>query len=132
MKEDLSKRLADLPPELLSRLVGQLKKRGVNAPDRRIPRRGHSGTAPLSYAQQRLWFLDQFRPDDPFYNLPSAYMLNGALNLEALQQSFFEIVDRHEALRTTFSSSDGQPIQVISSTVNFQLPLIDLSHLDES
>src|SRR5689334_13634643 len=118
MKEDLSKRLADLPPELLSRLVGQLKKRGVNPFDRRIPRRGHDGTAPLSYAQQRLWFLDQFRPNDPFYNLPSAYILNGALNLEALQKSFFEIVDRHEALRTTFSSVNGQPVQVISSSID--------------
>jgi amino acid adenylation domain-containing protein len=68
---------------------------------------------PLSYAQQRLWFLDQFEPNSPFYNIPIALRLVGNLNQAALEQSLQEIIHRHEALRTNFITVDGKPIQVI-------------------
>jgi len=60
---------------------------------------------PASYAQQRLWFLDQLEPDSPFYNIPSAVRLEGDLDVDALTRSLDEIVWRHETLRTTFSQT---------------------------
>jgi NRPS condensation-like uncharacterized protein len=67
----------------------------------------------LSFAQQRLWFLDQLEPDSAFYNVPLAIRLRGALNVTALERSVNEIVRRHEVLRTRFPLRDGQPVQVI-------------------
>ena len=68
---------------------------------------------PISYAQQRLWFLDQLEPGNPVYNLPAGVRLKGALQLSALERSLNEIIRRHEALRTRFLTLDGEPVQVI-------------------
>jgi len=84
---------------------------------------------PASYAQQRLWFLDQLVPGASLYNVPTVIRLTGALNLAALELSFKAIVRRHEALRTTFDTAEGQPIQVIAPSVEISLPLIDLQEL---
>ncbi|MBD3559220.1 non-ribosomal peptide synthetase, partial [Planktothrix sp. FACHB-1355] len=84
---------------------------------------------PLSFAQQRLWFLDGLVPNNPFYNVPAAVRLTGSLNLEALSQTFNEIVRRHEALRTTFVTVEGQPVQVIHPALKVYLPIIDLQDL---
>ncbi|NMG11915.1 non-ribosomal peptide synthetase [Brasilonema sp. UFV-L1] len=86
---------------------------------------------PLSFAQQRLWFLDQLVPNNPFYNVPAALHLTGSLNLTALEQTFNEIVRRHEALRTTFVMVQGQPIQVIAPTLKVSLSVIDLQELPQ-
>ncbi|MBD2567365.1 non-ribosomal peptide synthetase [Anabaena lutea] len=86
---------------------------------------------PLSFAQQRLWFFDQFEPGSPSYNLPRAVRLQGKLNIEALSTSLNEIIKRHEILRTSFVISDGQPIQVISPSVNLKLPLVDLQNIPQ-
>ena len=75
---------------------------------------GRDGNLPLSFAQQRLWFLDQLVPNNPFYNVPAALRLTGSLNFSALQQTFNEIVRRHEALRTTLAVVSGQPVQRIA------------------
>ncbi|MEW5856529.1 MAG: condensation domain-containing protein, partial [Cyanobacteriota bacterium] len=80
----------------------------------------------LSFAQQRLWFLDQLVPNNAFYNVPAAVRLVGSLNLAALEKAFNEIVRRHEALRTTFVTVEGQPVQAIASTLTVPLPVIDL------
>ncbi len=71
------------------------------------------GALPLSFAQQRLWFVDQIEPGNPAYNMPSAVRLTGALDLEALERSLNLIVARHESLRTTFVTVDGEPMQVV-------------------
>ncbi|MBD2625733.1 non-ribosomal peptide synthetase [Trichormus variabilis] len=84
---------------------------------------------PLSFAQQRLWFFDQFEPGSPSYNLPRVVRLQGKLNIDALSESLNEIIKRHEILRTNFVISDGQPIQVISPSVNLTLPVIDLQNI---
>jgi amino acid adenylation domain-containing protein len=84
---------------------------------------------PLSFAQQRLWFLDQLVPNNPFYNVPAALRLTGSLDLEALEQTFNEIVRRHEALRTTIVMVEGQPVQAIAPNIKISLPLIDLQEL---
>jgi len=84
---------------------------------------------PLSFAQQRLWFLAQLQLDSAAYNFPFAVRLVGSLNAIALQQSLDEIVRRHETLRTTFTTVGGQPIQVIAPSLNVDIPLIDLQEL---
>ena len=98
-------------------------------------------TLPLSFAQQRLWFLDQLVPNNAFYNTPAAVRLTGSLNLAALEKTFNEIVRRHEALRTTFVTLEGQPVQAIAPAAplgseapsfTLSLPLIDLRELPEA
>lgn len=83
----------------------------------------------LSFSQQRLWFLDQFQPGSPFYNIPATVRLSGALNRDALCASLNEVIRRHEALRTTFTAIDGAPTQVIASELIIDLPVIDISDL---
>src|SRR6185503_14758057 len=77
---------------------------GVSAPP--IVAVDHDQPLPLSFAQQRLWFLDQLEPNSGFYNIPSAIKLKGELHVEALKESVSEIVRRHEALRTVFAKAD--------------------------
>ncbi len=84
---------------------------------------------PLSFTQERLWLLNQLNPESTAYNIPFAFRLQGELNLPALEQSFQEILQRHEALRTIFTLSDGQPIQIINPVGDFKLPLVTLSNL---
>ncbi len=91
----------------------------------------------LSFAQQRLWFLDRLMPNHPFYNIPLALNLTGSLakpplcgiDTTALEQTFNEIVRRHEALRTKIVMESGQPVQLIHPTLTIPLPVIDLQQL---
>src|SRR6185436_8816839 len=92
------------------------------APPTLNPRRSQSATAPLSFAQQRLWFLDQLEPGQALYNMPRALRLEGALDLAALMQSLTALVARHETLRTHFASLDGQPFQLIAPAGALLLP----------
>jgi amino acid adenylation domain-containing protein/non-ribosomal peptide synthase protein (TIGR01720 family) len=119
-------RLDDRRRALLDAL---LEKAGVDkATSERIPRR-NSTRAPLSFAQYQLWFFDQLVPDNAAFNLPFCVRLSGALDVAALEQSFREIIRRHESLRTSFTTIDGQPVQEISPAVNFSLLAVDLSDL---
>ena len=93
-----------------------------------VPR---EGDLPLSFAQQRLWFLDQFEPGTPLYNLPIALRLSGALDVGVLEQTINAIVRRHEALRTTFAAIDGYPVQVIHPPLALALPVTDLRTLPQ-
>lgn len=88
--------------------------------------------APLSIAQQRFWFLEQLNPGNPAHNVSVAIHLLGLLDVKALEQSLSEIVQRHEALRTTFTAVDGQPLQVIGSSSNWTLPIVDLRELSDT
>ncbi len=101
-----------------------LAKDGVQLPAiERIPR---DGELPLSFAQQRLWFLDQLEPNSPFYNIPDAVRISGALNTQVLEQSLNEVVKRHESLRTSFKTVAGNPVQVIAENLYVPLRQIDL------
>ena len=88
------------------------------------------GSLPLSFAQQRLWFIDQLEPGSPLYNIPLALWLEGPLDPGPLARALTEVVRRHEALRTVFSTEAGIPFQVISPASAFPLPVVDLSGLD--
>src|SRR5947207_1420173 len=81
---------------------------------------------PMSFAQRRLWFLEQLTPDTAAYNLTRAMHFQGTLDVTALERSLREIVRRHEMLRTTFMVRAGEPMQVIAAVPLFSLPLIDL------
>jgi NRPS condensation-like uncharacterized protein len=89
---------------------------------------------PASFAQQRLWFIDQLIPGNAIYNVPTVIRLTGRLNTSALEQTFKEIVRRHEVLRTTFKVLDGQPLQAISAEscangLTIPLCVLDLGQL---
>jgi acyl carrier protein len=84
---------------------------------------------PLSFAQQRLWFLEQLEPGSPLYNCPGAARLHGSLDVNALEQSLNEIIRRHESLRTSFANVAGQPSQVISDEWQLRLDVEDISAL---
>ncbi|MFN2235434.1 MAG: non-ribosomal peptide synthetase, partial [Anaerolineales bacterium] len=86
----------------------------------------------LSFAQQRLWFVDQLKPGTFTYNIPVAWRMVGLLNQTVLEKSLDEIIRRHESLRTTFSSTEGRPIQVISPPKTIKLSMTDLSELPEA
>ena len=87
---------------------------------------------PVSFAQQRLWFLDRLVPGNPLHNILVAVHLKGWLNVAALQQTLNAVVRRHEILRTTFTLIDGQPMQVVVSTQSLPLPQIDLRPVPEA
>ena len=84
---------------------------------------------PASFAQQRLWFIDRLVPGNAFYNVYTTIRLIGKLNRGALEQTFNEIVRRHEVLRTTFKIVDEQLVQVIAPTLSIPLPVVDLREL---
>jgi amino acid adenylation domain-containing protein len=88
-----------------------------------------TGPLPLSYAQERLWFMDQLMPGNIMYNEHSAVSIKQPLDIEILKRSLNEIVRRHEILRTTFVELNGQPIQVISPSLRINLPVDDLTSL---
>lgn len=99
--------------------------------DDALAKRSLPGPAPLSSAQERLWFLDQLQPNNPAYNVPMALRLIGPLDAAALERSLTMIVQRHEALRTTFVASDEGPRQVIESAQPVVLPIVDMANLDK-
>ena len=116
--------------EKLELLALLLEEAGIeDTPRETIPPRQNNDNLPLSYAQQRLWFLQQLEPDSPFYNIPSALRLQGNLNVSILESCFNRIIQRHEILRTKFISIDGKATQIVTPELNLSLPVIDLSHL---
>ncbi|WP_254172056.1 non-ribosomal peptide synthetase [Planktothrix agardhii] len=90
-----------------------------------------SQTFPVSFAQQRLWILAQLEPDSPFYNMFKAVHLQGRINLEILERSLNEIIDRHEILRTNFQEVEATPVQVIAPHATLKISVIDLQGLSE-
>jgi amino acid adenylation domain-containing protein len=94
-----------------------------------VPR---DGPLPLSFAQQRLWFLDQLQPGNPLYNVPLAIRMRGALDAAALEEALNGVAARHEVLRTTFRMEGDQPVQVIAAEIRIPLPQIELTGFPES
>ena len=119
---DLKQRIASLPREKQSLLVQRMMKTDpAGDQEQRLPRRDTPGPCPLSFAQQRLWFLNQIQPDSPAYNISRAIQMSGALNVEALRKALSGIVARHEVLRTTYATVDGSLVQVIGKNRSVEL-----------
>jgi amino acid adenylation domain-containing protein len=87
---------------------------------------------PASFAQRRLWFLHQLDPNNSVYNIPAPMRITSPLDVEALRRSLQEIVRRHETLRTTFSAVDGEPVQVVALSSDFNLEILDLRSVPEA
>ncbi len=129
MTPDRSERLKNLSAEQRARLLQALRvETAAEKKPTTIPRR-RAQNAPLSYAQQRLWFLDQLEPGRAAFNIPVAFRMTGELPVARLERVLNEIVQRHEVLRATFSVENEQPAQIISPQIKLKLPAIDLSRL---
>src|SRR5215469_3940580 len=103
MKE-FSNQSSGLSSETRKLLALRLKQKGISTPGTQvIPQRETQAPCPLSFAQQRLWFLDQLEPESTAYLIPQAHSLRGKLHIECLRRSLEELVRRHESLRTTFA-----------------------------
>jgi hypothetical protein len=127
--DNFSTRIANLAPAQKAALMMRLQANKKSTSGSEITRRpAQSNISPLSFAQQRLWFLDQLEPGVA-YNLPFALRLLGPLDVKRLEQCVNEIVQRHEILRTTFDQVAEQPVQVISPRLMLTIPVIDLRHL---
>jgi hypothetical protein len=116
----------------LGRMVQQAIREGSGLTVPPLRRTDRSGPLPASFAQQRLWFLDQLEPGRGWYNLPAAIRLTGELYVGALETALREVARRHESLRTTFEERDGQPFQVIAPEASIGFALDDLSSLPEA
>jgi amino acid adenylation domain-containing protein/non-ribosomal peptide synthase protein (TIGR01720 family) len=124
----LREALARHKPELLRR---RSDAGATEAQGSRIERTPRGGSLPLSFAQQRLWFLDQLGAGVA-YSIPWAWRLDGSLHVAALEASLNEIVRRHEALRTTFPARDGRAEQVVAPELRVPLPVVDLRGTPDS
>jgi amino acid adenylation domain-containing protein len=102
---------------------------GIQAPP--IQRVSRDRELPLSFAQQRLWFLEQLQPDEHLYNIQAAVRIKGPLKIDTLERTLNEVFRRHENLRTTFPAMKGRPVQVITPASPFKLPVLDVSDLPE-
>jgi amino acid adenylation domain-containing protein len=127
MPNDSSSTGAGLSPAKLALLRARLRQSSAANADQ-IPRQGQTH-APLSFAQQRLWFLDQFDPQSCAYNVARVFRLRGPLRTDALKQALNAIVERHEVLRTTFKQVDGEPVQVIGAPYRVPLQEFDFSSI---
>lgn len=132
--KDINKAIAELSAEqleLLHRRLGRQKDQGLG----RIPARSPESSTtvfPLSYGQQRYWFLQEMEPGSAAYNIPTALRIKGELNQQALADSINEVIRRHEILRTKFNVVDGQPVQQIVPSLEVSLITINLRHLPET
>ncbi|MCG8617543.1 MAG: amino acid adenylation domain-containing protein [Desulfobacterales bacterium] len=113
--------------ETFARLVGESK--GLEEADILVISR--DGKLPLSFAQERLWFLERLMQGNPFYNMPVAWQVSGPLDIAVLQRSFNTVISRHEALRTGFDSENGKPVQHILSDAAITIPVTDISDRPE-
>ena len=129
----LSERVAALSPEQRALLTQRLGGKGVAAPGLgSIPRRATSGPAPLSFAQQRLWFLQRLEPASAAYNMPLSLRLRGPLDVGTLQRTLQFLVGRHEVLRTRIAEVEEGPRQIVAQHLHLPLPVTGVEHIPAS
>ena len=133
-RDELERRRARLSAARRELLERRLRGHGPDAPEAQaIPRRADTARpAALSFAQERLWFLEQLEPGSAAYNIPFAVRFEGRLDVEILRRCFNELVRRHEALRTSFVLFEERPAQVVAPSLELDLPVTDLRALTET
>src|SRR5437588_6560116 len=129
---DIGRQMAALSPAQRALLELRLMKKNRREQTTRHVIARQLKSAPLSYNQQGLWVLNQLMPGESVYHTPTAARLTGELDVEALKKALQAIVDRHDALRTTFVVVDGEPMQTIASKLSLEMPLVDLGSLAET
>jgi hypothetical protein len=125
----LSERLAALSPEERAALAATMRRRQAEARARGIPRAARTGPAPLSFAQQRIWFLEQWEPGGFTHNGARAYRLRGRVDAAVLERALELIVERHEVLRTVYVVEAREPKQQPLEAWSVSLPIVDLASL---
>jgi amino acid adenylation domain-containing protein len=133
LTQDLRDELAMHKPEIIKFLQASQAASRESAQERTIPisKIDRSGPLPLSYAQQRLWFLNQLDPESTAYNIGAVIRMTGVVNLNALERSLAAIVRRHEALRTTFRQAEGEPYAVVLDGGDWKLEVLGPEELTE-
>ncbi len=123
--------LFDAPTlEALARRIEAARGAGASSAPPLVPRDGRDGELPLSFAQERMWFMDRLEPGSPIYNVPEVLRLGGPLRVDLLERCLRTMFERHESLRTRFGFGEsGRPIQIIEPELPVRVPLIDLSGL---
>ncbi|NEP86223.1 MAG: amino acid adenylation domain-containing protein [Okeania sp. SIO2C2] len=123
-----------MTPELKQDLIArkteiiEFLRQGYKTQEQFIKQVSRDGKLPLSFAQERLWFLNQLFPNNPAYNVPIVLTIDGTLNVVALEQSLNAVIQRHETLRTTFFEIDGKPVQIVAPVTDLKLPVVDLQN----
>jgi amino acid adenylation domain-containing protein len=130
LTEQLRSQISERKQELLGFLRSSNKAVPFIPPP--ISRRKISGPAALSFAQERLWFLEQLEPSSTGYNLCRAWRLAGCLNVAALESSLNQILRRHDVLRSAIQFADGRPLQSVQPPVEFKLKIVDLQQTPEA
>jgi amino acid adenylation domain-containing protein len=128
LKVELSLREFFIEPKIAT-LASLIEQCGAASSDDDVITRQARNVAPLSFGQQRLWFMNQLNPATPVHNIPVAIELSGQPDVDILTRCLNEIVRRHESLRTTIHQQDGKPVQVIAPSLTLALPVIDLTKL---
>ncbi|MDQ3563928.1 MAG: amino acid adenylation domain-containing protein [Pseudomonadota bacterium] len=125
---DFANRIANLSPEARALFEAKLRQKAAakqyTIPT--LPRSGQAQAFAQSFAQQRLWFLYQWEPASPFYNINSALKLEGELDVAAFERCINEIVKRHESLRTSFTTQENEAVQIIHPSANAKVSFVDL------
>src|SRR5215510_1093217 len=121
---DLAERITSLSPEQRA-LFELLRKEKRQPAANGIPRRSSAGPCPLSFGQQRIWFMEQWQPGTAAYNVVLPLRLQGSLDVPKLRRCLNQIVARHDALRTTIEVIDGQPKQVVADRLDLAIELED-------
>src|SRR3954471_21113276 len=120
--DELARRIGALSPAQLEELDRRMRARGPRRARGPAAARDPSAPRPLSFAQERLWFLDQLQPGTPVYNLPAPIRFPGRLDVAALGSAVNELVRRRESLRTTFPVERGKPVQRVGPAEPVPVP----------
>ena len=128
---DLAERITSLSPEQRA-LFELLRKEKRQPATNGIPRRTNAGPCPLSFGQQRIWFMEEWQPGTAAYNVVLPLRLRGPLDVPRLRRSLNQIIARHDALRTTISVVDGQPVQVVADRLELAIDLQDTAEEAEA
>ncbi len=129
---NLEKKISRLSPEKREVLLKKLKEKGLITQQEYeiIKPREDQTEYPMSFAQERLWFLNQLNPDSPFYNIPAAIKIKGELNINAFIKAFEKVVARHEILNVIFKSENEGPVQYLQRNNKRAIDVIDFSTFD--
>ena len=125
-----SSTLDSLTPSRLERIQARLEEAGLRTAAEGIPRRAESGVAPLSFAQERLWFFGRMTPDSPVFHVPVVYRIEGPLEVERLERALADVHKRHESLRTSFGLDPdraGSALQHVADAVSPEFEVVDLT-----
>src|ERR1044072_6990513 len=129
---DRFERLKRLSPEKRAQLLKAIMdEKSSSEKATKIPRRPQPDIIPLSFAQQRLWFIEKLEPGTAVFNMPTAIRLEGSLDVEALERALSEILRRHETLRARFSEVDGRPVQTIDPAEPLNITHIDIREIPD-